>query len=331
MTGKFPLTFITHSKHNFYHCSCLCELPDGNLVATWHAGGNEKKKSLSIYGAFYNPAKDEWTAPVMFANTDDRTDCDPVLLFDNEKNELWLFYQTMHHGKIFGDKYKTGYSLCTIRYQKSTDHGKTWEKWKFLRNLWGWVIRSKAVVLQNGNWLLPLHREFLQYQAMFYKSKNNGKSWQRVGRLKAPNGCLEPTVVQFPDKHLLAFMRTRNGYTYKAESYDNGSHWSKPESTGLFNPSSAVDSIITRDGILLLVFNDSQTTRAPLTIAASVDGGNTWIKKTNLIPETQGQFSYPSIIQGHNGDIHVTFSWQRKDIAHLKIESRRISDLIEHK
>jgi predicted neuraminidase len=94
-------------------------------------------------------------------------------------------------------------------------------------------------------------------------------------------------------------------------------------------PLHAVDSIITRDGILLLVFNDSQITRAPLTIASSVDGGNSWIKKTNIIPETQGQFSYPSIIQGQNRDIHITLSWQRKNIAHLKIESRRISELIE--
>ncbi|MFX0103627.1 MAG: exo-alpha-sialidase [Candidatus Hodarchaeota archaeon] len=328
MASSFQKTIITKGKFPFYHCSCLCELPGGSLMATWHAGANEKQKSLSIFGVDYDVSKKAWSEPRMLANTEDRTDCDPGLFFDKEKEELWLFYQTMHHGKIFGDKYKTGYSLCTIKYQKSSDLGKTWEAWNFLRNMWGWVIRSKAIELQNGDWLLPLHREFIQYQAMFYKSKNRGKSWSRVGRLNAPAGALEPSVAQLPDGRLVACMRTKNGYTYMSESVDNGDHWSKPVSTGLYNPSSAVDLAVTKEGYLLLAFNDSQKTRAPLTIAGSIDGGKTWIKKTDIVPEKEGQFSYPSMLQGQNGDLHVVFSWQRTDIAHVLIPKKEISSLV---
>lgn len=70
--------------------------------------------------------------------------------------------------------------------------------------------------------------------------------------------------------------------------------------------------------------------RAPMTVAISEDGGKTWAAKRN-VAEGDGfaltndsknkknrEFSYPSIKQAHDGDILLTFTYFRQQIALVK-------------
>jgi predicted neuraminidase len=72
------------------------------------------------------------------------------------------------------------------------------------------------------------------------------------------------------------------------------------------------------NGHLVLVFNDSQTSRTPLSICRSLDEGRTWEKPLNL--ETNpGEYSYPCIIQSSDGKIQITYTYRRYAIKHVEL------------
>ena len=56
--------------------------------------------------------------------------------------------------------------------------------------------------------------------------------------------------------------------------------------------------------------------RTPLIISCSMDNGETWEPWINL--ETgQGEFSYPAVIESSNGDVHLTYTYNRTYIKHV--------------
>ncbi len=72
------------------------------------------------------------------------------------------------------------------------------------------------------------------------------------------------------------------------------------------------------DGRALLVYNDTPRGRTPLNIATSTDG-KTW--KNILTLETEpGEYSYPAVIQGKDGRVHVTYTWKRQRIKHVVLK-----------
>ena len=65
--------------------------------------------------------------------------------------------------------------------------------------------------------------------------------------------------------------------------------------------------------------NQDTGPRTPLSIMKSHDGIN-WQKLIDLESD-QGEYSYPAIIEGNDGTIHITYTWRREKIkyVHLKI------------
>ena len=74
-----------------------------------------------------------------------------------------------------------------------------------------------------------------------------------------------------------------------------------------------------RNGHLVLVFNDSETDRTPLSIARSLDEGRTW--ETPLVLESNpGEYSYPCVIQTSDGRIQATYTFRRYTIKHVELD-----------
>jgi len=80
------------------------------------------------------------------------------------------------------------------------------------------------------------------------------------------------------------------------------------------NPNSGTDAVTLRDGRHLLVYNHTTHDRHPLNIAISPEG-TTWTPSVTLENE-EGEFSYPAVIQGEDGRIHITYTWNRRRIKH---------------
>jgi predicted neuraminidase len=67
---------------------------------------------------------------------------------------------------------------------------------------------------------------------------------------------------------------------------------------------------------LIFPYNHTNSGRSPLNLAVSNDGEN--FKMFYTLEDQPGEFSYPAIIQGRNGDLHITYTWQRKRIRYVQ-------------
>jgi predicted neuraminidase len=85
--------------------------------------------------------------------------------------------------------------------------------------------------------------------------------------------------------------------------------------TNLRNPGSGVDVASSNSGRLLLVYNDSEQLRTPLTLGISPDEGRTWL--THDVEAGPGEFSYPKLLQTRDGLWHLFYTYQRTHIQHL--------------
>ena len=58
--------------------------------------------------------------------------------------------------------------------------------------------------------------------------------------------------------------------------------------------------------------------RTPLTLALSRDGLH-W-QEVLTLEEGEGEFSYPSIIEGCDGSLHIVYTWNRRKIKYAKVK-----------
>jgi alpha-L-rhamnosidase len=72
------------------------------------------------------------------------------------------------------------------------------------------------------------------------------------------------------------------------------------------------------NGHVVVVFNDSERNRTPLSIARSVDEGRTW-EAPLALESNPGEYSYPCVIQSADGKIHVTYTYRRASIKHVEL------------
>jgi predicted neuraminidase len=76
-------------------------------------------------------------------------------------------------------------------------------------------------------------------------------------------------------------------------------------------------SVGLKDGRVILVYNHTTLGRSPLNVAVSSDGDH-WQRLLDLETEA-GEFSYPAVIQASDGDLHITYTWNRKRIKHALV------------
>jgi predicted neuraminidase len=168
-------------------------------------------------------------------------------------------------------------------------------------------------------------------------SSDQGRSWSQAVRL--PQGYLGPIrakPVELPDGTLLAGSSTEDaGWVVHMErarpgdlgaagawSKTGGRSWSAMTATSLPNPSAGIDAVRLADGRFLLAYNPTASRRSPLALAVSRDG-RSWQRAVTL-EDDDGEYSYPALIQGRDGRVHVTYTWRRQRIHHVVMEPKRI-------
>ncbi len=290
------------------HGSTIAELPDGDLLAAWYAGSREGAKDVAIFTSRKRQGSDRWMYPKMIVNTPNCSEGNPVLFVD-ANGQIWLFYVTM-----YGERW----TECKVYYRKSNTMGRNWGERSILRDELGWMTRNKPLYLSNGDILLPVYDE-CSWSSMVMISGDGGETWNTYGDLFSPKGVIQPTVVQREDGSLLMLMRSRDGEIWRSTSDDSGRTWKAAHPTELPNPNCGVDMARLHSGNIALVYNDTPHGRTPLTVALSIDEGETWGYKRDLETE-EGEYSYPAVIQTRDGGIHVTYTYRRVSIMHVEID-----------
>jgi predicted neuraminidase len=111
-----------------------------------------------------------------------------------------------------------------------------------------------------------------------------------------------------------------------AETGDTGATWSGPRVLDLPNPDSALNALLLSNGSILLAFNDSKYYRENLRLAISGDSGVSWTRVATLEDMEGQEFSYPYMIRGRNGLIHLVYTWRRKGIKHVEFNEAWIRE-----
>ena len=301
------------------HAATIAET-DRGLVAAWFGGTKEKNPDVGIWVS--RQTNGTWSSPVEVANgvespTRRYPTWNPVLY--NAAGELILFYKV-------GPSPSTWWGMKT----SSRDGGKSWSTPVRLPDGIAGPIKNKPVLLRNGDLLCPSSTEDNGWRVHFEFTRDLGKTWTRTEAINDGKefGVIQPTVLFHPAGRLQALFRSRQGVIVESWSGDQGRTWSPLAATSLPNPNSGIDGVTLRDGRHMLVYNHVVTPkgkwgdRAPLNLAISSDGRD-W--KEVAVLETgpaSAEYSYPAIIQGANGDVHILYTWNRKKIKHVVVATK---------
>jgi len=207
----------------------------------------------------------------------------------------------------------------------SADEGKTWSmSSRLINNIYG-PAKNKPILLNNGELLCPASTEYDGWRVHIEITTDNGLTWKRTKDLnKNDIGVIQPALLVYPDGRTEMLCRSIGSWILGSWSEDNGLTWSSFKSIGLPNPNSGIDAISLRDGRHLLVYNHLIKGRNKLNIAVS-DNGIDWKAAVLLENDVTGsEFSYPAVIQTNDGMIHITYTWNRKQIKHVVIDPLKI-------
>ena len=305
--------------------------PGGRIWLAYFGGGDNDKAVLLLTRSDDDGATFSKPLFVHDAGYVDRTHLSTVAggMWTDPAGRLWLFFS-----QSFG--YYDGRSGCWYTVCENPDADKP--VWSEPVRLWHGAALNKPTVLTDGSWVLPValwdrdkigidladgyrvsgSRLFPELDDMrmtnFFVSRNQGKSWERVGGCRITEGQTfdEPMLIERRDGSWYLLQRTRSGIA-ESVSTDRGRTWSKPAP---FQMSAASARFFLRrltSGKLLLVKNSNPTdpaVRSHLTAFLSDDDGKSWYG--GLLLDDRAKVSYPDGFQAPDGRIFIEYDYQRK-------------------
>lgn len=301
------------------HASSVVETGEG-LLAAWFGGTDEGRPDVSIWTARHDGAR--WQAPALVADgrqpDGSRHPCWNPVLFQPTRGPLLLFYRV-------GPSPRAWWSLV----RTSSDGGRTWSEPARLPDGVLGPIRAKPVELAGGTLLAGSSTEHAGWVVHMERARLGGDlglaaTWSRSGPLNDPSRfeAIQPTILVHSDLRLQVLCRSRQRVVTEAWSEDGGRTWRAMAETELPNPSAGIDAVRLADSRFLLVYNPTASGRSRLDVAVSADG-RAWRRAVTL-EDAPGEYSYPAVIQGRDGRVHVTYTWRRERIKHVTLEPARI-------
>jgi predicted neuraminidase len=303
----------------YKHPACMTELKNGDLYLVYYGGDGEYATDTAVFGSRLEKAQTQWTRPKPIAHDPFRSVGNGVI-WEAPDGVIWLFYVV---------RYGETWSTSRLQFKISHDNALTWSDASVLSLDLGDMVRGRPIVLNNGDYLLPIYHETghdpesvgPDSTSLFLRYDPNKKTWTKTGPIRSPKGNIQPAVVQLTDNDLIAYCRRGGdyspktiGYIVRAESHDGGLTWSEGKDSAFPNPNAAIDFIKLKSGRLLLIYNDSMTRRTPLTASLSSDQDRTWPVRRNII-EGDRDFGYPSAFQASDGRIHLVFTSDRRTVV----------------
>jgi predicted neuraminidase len=320
------------------HASTIVELADGDLLAAWFGGSAEGSPDCAIW--YSRRSHGRWSRPEELVREPEIATYNPVLFYTSDAR-LWLYYKFGPHPV----------SWAAGRLS-SSDHGVTWSAVEHLpAGIYG-PIRTKPVSLSDGTIVSGTSVEVYRAWACWIeRSTDGGLTWSKSGPITitrdalrhrvtghAPpdvpgsadwhvtDGIIQPSVVPLGRDRLRLYARSTamTGKVCIADSFDAGITWTAARPIDVPNPNSGLDAFTTRDGRVILVYNHTDHGRTPLNLAVSRDGER--FQMFHTLESEPGEYSYPAIVQGQRGDLHITYTWNRKTIRYVRVPIDTVPD-----
>ena len=330
------------------HSANLLELKNGDLLCTWFSGSWEGESNVSPVFSLLKKDSNTWTVPRVVDSKQGESYQNPSP-FQDPTGVLHIYHTTQ-----LADAGEAG---AHVLHTQSSDEGKTWSIPEMMFGKDGAFTRHPALILHDGRWLLPLtyvtSRGITKGAETNYSvtelSRDAGKTWTECP-IEQSFGKVQPTVLELAPGHLIAFLRSRAADSIYQTTSTDGCTWTPPQATVLPNNNAAIQAFRLNNGHIVIAFDNARDTmeagkkisalRKPLTVALSEDGGTTWkyvrdietgrpgfgLAEKKVEKPGREEYSYPSIVQTHDGVIHVAYTFRRQT---LKIISFR-EDWLRH-
>jgi predicted neuraminidase len=342
----FPLGTL-HS-----HSSSIVQLPDGDFYACWYRGSGERDADdVKVEAALLRQNSRTWSKPYTLVDQPDFPDTNPVLFVDSHQR-LWVIWSTIvanrwetallrykiaiHYPDLTAApqwdisdpllfiprNFAVAVRRDTESWQTHLPVGPDGEEAKHAMQMasdkyfsrMGWMGRNQPLELPSGRILVPLYSDGYSFSILAI-TDDGGKTWSSSEPIVSMGG-VQPSLVRKRDGTIVAYMRN-NGppprRVIRAESKDDGITWSTPTYTDIPNPGSSVEVAGLRDGLWVLIGNDTERDRHSLLVALSDDEGKTWKWRRHLERDTSGynpgSFHYPTLVQARDGSLHATYSY----------------------
>ena len=294
------------------HASSIVDTGEG-LVATWFGGTHERHPDVCIYVARMTDGV--WGAPEQVADGVEselirNSSWNPVL-YQRDNGDLILYYK-------IGSNPRKWYGV----YKVSTDKGKTWSREQRIpNNLYG-PIKNKPVKAPDGGILYPTSIEYAPGWKVYVE--HSTQELTRWRKREIDNGqwqAIQPTILTHADGSIQLLCRSKHQRIVETWSRDGGKTWSKVDTTSMLNNNSGIDAVSMSNGLHLLIHNPKIKSRSKLAVSVSADG-KAWRELIVLEDHPEGEYSYPAIIEGRDGNIHITYTNRRDNIKYvcLKLE-----------
>ena len=295
------------------HGSSIVELPDHSLLCCWYAGSDECAPDVKILSSRFDPSTKRWSEPNVVAAHGERPEWrwlgtktfGNCALFVDDENVLWLFYAAMPYG---------GWSSARVDYKTSKDAGHSWSRAKTLVWLPCNMPRNKPLQSGAHQFIIPLYRNFSpKHGYTCTVTVSNGEIRSKTFEDMSGPEHTQPALVRRSENQFVAYLRDPTWKSLMFSQCDvTQRKWSTAERLSLPNPNAAIDAGQADDGKTLLVYNDSNKGRNPLSLVYS-ENGRDFKKIWNFeYSASGGSFSYPAIIRASDGSYHVTYSHERR-------------------
>jgi predicted neuraminidase len=340
------------------------------LSCWFQGSGERTANDVVVNGARLKKGEIEWSKPFLMADTPGQPDCNPMMFLNKNGKLflIWIVVQanrwetSILKVKTTKDYYDEGapnwqwqdiilmkpgeeFAKCVEKqFKENTKDDLAWAEYAYpyeellieaakdpKKRETGWMTRCTPTILENGKILLPLYTDGFNF-GLIAISEDDGATWKCslpiVGR-----GLNQPSLVVRNDGTIDAYLRDDGdapGKIMISHSEDEGYSWTYAQKSNIPNPGASIEIIELKSGNWILIYNDNNDDRLSIAAAISDDEGLTWKWKKNLAKIKGGQLSYPSVIQGKDDTIHVTFTYQltgeKKSIKHVAFEENWISE-----
>ena len=291
------------------HASTIVETKEG-LLAAWFGGTDESNPDVCIYTS--SCIKGKWSAPVMAAdgieNEKLRFACWNPVLFKRDNGDIILYYKVGVNPREWWGMYKI-----------SRNQGTTWsEAYKIPDHLLG-PIKNKPSKLKSGTILYPTSIETKQGWSVYMEHSDQDLShWEKTAIDNNGLDAIQPTILFHKEKKIQILCRSKEKKIVESWSSDQGKTWTPLQMTNLPNNNSGIDAVTLSSGNHLLICNPIEKGRNRLALFDSQDGKE-WSELIVLEDQPKGEFSYPAIVQGEDGTVHITYTWNRLKIKYIHL------------
>jgi len=355
---------VQECRNSTNHCASLSRLPGGGVGLAWFSGYREGWDLTQAVFARLPAGASQWLPPVSISQEPGFSLQNAVLYVD-DAGSLFAFHVRQPKGneEAGDDPVPSQERYGKVWLSKSGDEGATWAAAELFEPEEGTWTRHGVTEGLDGSLMLPLYNESQKYLGHAYERpvllrRGPGPlqpyaEWTKVEMAVNGSYLVQPAIVRLTpgEPQLRAFFRDRRAeWIYTSVSEDDGLTWSEARQTELPNNNVGIDAIRVGSGAIVVSYNNMRgqtkhNRRNRLAIAISDDGGETFpiVRQLEQHPdptEMEGPeeglqgvgptscdcYSYPSLLEGDNGKIHVAFTYERRTIKVTSVTENWIRD-----